>query len=115
MLKYSTSVRFVGFISSSVGVFLSAYMMSRMWQWFVVPLGAPHIGMAHAYGLAVTAFTAVLFWPTTDADVIANSQPNRGATQKETTTHLAYVLTKRIVLPLVTLGVGYVAHYLMTF
>jgi len=30
-----------------------AYVMRALWTWFVVPLGVPAIGMAHAYGINV--------------------------------------------------------------
>ena len=40
----------------SIGLlFLSAYVTLCMWRWFVVPLGAPSIGYAHAYGLSLMA------------------------------------------------------------
>ncbi len=28
-------------------------MLSYLWEWFVVPLGAPSIGILHAIGIAV--------------------------------------------------------------
>ena len=33
--------------------FLGALVMQTYWGWFVVPLNAPPIGLAHAYGLAM--------------------------------------------------------------
>lgn len=30
-----------------------AFVVATFWGWFVVPLGAPDIGLAHAYGLAI--------------------------------------------------------------
>jgi hypothetical protein len=30
----------------------SGYVLSVMWGWFLVPLGAPKIGVAHAIGIA---------------------------------------------------------------
>lgn len=30
------------------------YVMSKHWNWFLVPLGAPHITLWHAFGLAMT-------------------------------------------------------------
>jgi hypothetical protein len=30
-----------------------AYVEKVLWWWFIVPLGMPAIGMAHAYGLSV--------------------------------------------------------------
>ncbi len=31
----------------------NAYAIVALWRWFVVPLGPPAIGMAHAFGLTV--------------------------------------------------------------
>lgn len=115
MLKYSLGVRAFAWAIIAAGTPLTAWMFVRLWQWFVVPLGAPKIGMAHAYGLYVLVFTASLFWPTTSADIDEASGVKREATREEAATHLAFVITKRIVLPLVTLGIGCVAHYFMTF
>lgn len=36
----------------------SAFVSSTLWGWFLVPLGVPMIGIAHAYGLGV--FTTFL-------------------------------------------------------
>jgi len=33
-------------------VMWSGYVLSVMWGWFLVPLGAPEIGVAHAIGIA---------------------------------------------------------------
>lgn len=32
---------------------LHGYLLHTMWAWFAVPIGAPVIGLWHAYGLAV--------------------------------------------------------------
>lgn len=32
---------------------LSAFVLSTLWTWFLVPLHVPAISMAHAYGIAV--------------------------------------------------------------
>ena len=32
---------------------LNGFMLSYMWEWFVVPFGAPSIGILHSIGLAV--------------------------------------------------------------
>jgi multisubunit Na+/H+ antiporter MnhB subunit len=34
-----------------VSPFIFAFGIATLWRWFVVPLGAVEIGMAHAYGL----------------------------------------------------------------
>lgn len=33
--------------------FWQGWMVARLWRWFVVPIGAPAIGLAQAVGLAV--------------------------------------------------------------
>jgi len=33
-------------------ILLGAYVLKTLWWWFVVPLGASPVGMAHAYGLS---------------------------------------------------------------
>lgn len=43
--------------TGAIGVgnwFFGAFVLTRMWGWFVVPLGVPAIGMAQAMGLALT-------------------------------------------------------------
>lgn len=44
---------------SFVTVLITAFTVSTMWGWFIVPLGVKAIGFAHAYGLSllVTFFT----------------------------------------------------------
>src|SRR6478609_6186947 len=36
-------------------IILRGYVFLQLWQWFVEPLGAPHISIAHALGLAMIA------------------------------------------------------------
>lgn len=36
-----------------VSVLVEAVILARLWTWFVVPLGLPHIGIAHASGLSL--------------------------------------------------------------
>ena len=45
----------------AIGLFLffpallfEAFVVMTMWRWFVVPLGAPALGMAMAYGVSLT-------------------------------------------------------------
>lgn len=32
-------------------IFLRCFVAAKLWFWFIVPFGAPAIGMAHAFGL----------------------------------------------------------------
>lgn len=46
----------VGGFAVIVGMALwNGYLLSVLWGWFVVPLGVPSIGVAHAIGLALIA------------------------------------------------------------
>jgi hypothetical protein len=36
-------------------VLFTAFTVSTLWAWFVVPFGVQSIGMAHAYGIALFA------------------------------------------------------------
>lgn len=44
-----------------LSILLTAFTVSTLWGWFVVPLGVKSIGLAHAYGLSlvVTCFMSV--------------------------------------------------------
>jgi hypothetical protein len=41
-------------------------VMARLWSWFVVPLGLPGIGVAHAVGLSVIVASRGTFSTTDD-------------------------------------------------
>lgn len=48
--------------------FLTVFTVWKLWQWHVVPLGAPQIGFGRAWGLSLivtvpfTAVSSVLLW-----------------------------------------------------
>ena len=46
---------------------LHGYLLSIMWGWFAVPIGAPAIGVCHAYGLAVVVRLAMATARKTDS------------------------------------------------
>lgn len=47
-------MKFIGIVALLIlSIILTAYTVSTLWLWFIVPLGAPTIGMAHAYGAAL--------------------------------------------------------------
>ena len=35
---------------------LKAFVLTKLWLWFMVPFGLPVIGLAHAYGLTILIF-----------------------------------------------------------
>lgn len=43
----------VGLLLGLILLFLSPYVVSLMWNWFVVSLGVPKIGYWHAFGLTL--------------------------------------------------------------
>lgn len=51
--------KFLTFVGGAVILFLNLiltmFTISTLWGWFIVPLGAPVIGWAQAYGLALIA------------------------------------------------------------
>ena len=45
---------FFGFVAIIIAAaFIRGYVIYRMWNWFIVPLGAVEIGVLHAYGLSL--------------------------------------------------------------
>lgn len=47
---------------------LRAWAVSKMWLWFVVPLGLPPIGYAHALGISLFVGWLTYQTPSTDQD-----------------------------------------------
>lgn len=46
----------IGYVTLvAIMVILGSFTVQTLWGWFIVPLGAKAIGMAHAYGLMVIA------------------------------------------------------------
>lgn len=78
---------------------LRAWAISTLWGWFMVPLGLPPIGWAHAYGLLCTA-TLFQFYP-------AVKQDDDVDWSLRWSTHLAA--------PLVCVGIGWICLKLMAF
>lgn len=45
---------FIGLLAIiPLAIIFNAFVLYKMWGWFLVPLGLPQIGMAHAWGLAI--------------------------------------------------------------
>jgi hypothetical protein len=86
-----------GLLAAPVSIVTNAVVAATIWGWFVVPLGVPAIGYAHAYGLCVVAWTFTYpFKPTASEDPSAY----QAAIQA-----WAIILTKWVML-----GVAYIAH-----
>lgn len=74
-----------------------AFILPFLWSWFIVPLGAEPIGMAHAYGLAT-----IIHFFTVSTDLKADDREvDRGK---------AIALLLR---PWIALLVGYITHLCM--
>lgn len=43
------------FVVAVLNLILTMFTISTLWGWFIVPLGAPVIGWAQAYGIALIA------------------------------------------------------------
>lgn len=78
-------------------VALRGYMLFKMWEWFVVPLSVPAIGIAQALGIAAL-LNALTGYGTKDPD------PKK-AWWEQTLTSLGTVTF--------TLALGWFLHYLM--
>lgn len=84
---------------------LRGWVLSYLWFWFLVPLGVPSIGVAHAMGLSllVSLFTA--------------GASSKDADKKEGWDALRYVFTKLFgfgVTALMFLGFGYILSGIMS-
>jgi len=49
-------VNFILFILLIPAMILRGWVLLNMWTWFILPLGAPEINLAHALGLSTTLY-----------------------------------------------------------
>jgi hypothetical protein len=93
---------------------LNGYALATLWQWFVVPLGLPAIGFAHAYGLGQIASLATLnVPPVKDRDVADAAGVESDATKSERSAYVSLQLLYQFLPSLLALLFGYVAHVAM--
>lgn len=86
----------IGVVAAVVVLALAyAWLYQLLWTWFVVPLGAPVIGYAHAYGLALVLAVTKTYY---------TGEDKRSTTEKAAT---------GIVLFVVTLLSAVIAHWFM--
>ena len=111
-------VRYGALVNLCVGLLLTgstlalAWLSASMWGWFVVPLGAPRIGMPHAFGLSAVVYLMTLTirldgW----ADVLKSR--SREATREEKAAYLMETVWKAIIWPFAVFGAAYIAKLLM--
>ena len=97
------------------GALFRAFVLAMCWRWFAVPIGAPVVGWAHAYGLGVLATLGTLTLPPIKdrevADVAAAEE--RDATAGERALYIASAVTRSWIVPGLMLGFAYVAHLAM--
>src|SRR5271156_2972201 len=89
---------FVGIMALiPISIMFNAFVLHKMWAWFIVPLGVAPIGLAHAWGIAILMgmFTMSLKTGSKDKD--------------EKVAEVAVLLVG----PLFTLLFGWIAHSLM--
>jgi hypothetical protein len=90
---------------ATVGVVLLPTSVSYLWWWFVVPLGAPPIGIMHAFGLAI-------LWNMLSAVVLSSCKTS--GPKREYTASVAFAETfTETAKPAAALVFGYVAHLLV--
>lgn len=46
-------IKALAFVAALLTGVVGAAVVTKLWEWFVVPLGMPAIGLAHAYGLVL--------------------------------------------------------------
>lgn len=81
-----------------LGTLARAYVLRVLWDWFALPLGAPHLGAWHLTGLALLGTAALPYYK--KGKDLTNRRMFDG--------YLDLVLA-----PLVVLGLGWVFHALM--
>lgn len=85
------------------------YVLSRLWTWFVEPLGAPHVGIAHAAGLAMVVHFATLEY----GGAIYRSVRERSFDDEQKSAAGSSALLSKIIGPAIFLGIGWLVHWWM--
>lgn len=111
-LEYGFKVYATIFVAMVPSAILRGYVLATLWRWFVVPLGMPEIGKAHAYGIAALLVLITFHYPIKDKD-IAGGYQSREATSKERAAYVTQHLVVAFVPALWALVCGYIAHELM--
>ena len=83
---------------SCVAPFWSAWVLGRLWAWFLVPVGAPALSLASLFGIALT----VRF--VTHQETWSKKVDTPGA--------IARCITDGFVSPTIVLGIGWVTRWI---
>ena len=94
--NYSVSELLLVLAAVPVGMLLSALAVQACWGFFVVPLGAPEIGMVHGLGM----ITALRY------------MTGATASTGKTATHI-HVAVKTVIEPVIIIAMAYVLHWMM--
>jgi hypothetical protein len=81
---------------------LNGFVLSILWAWFMVPLGLPAIGKAHALGLACVI------------GLLSHQQPPDCASDKPAWARIGNSMIVSFVAPVLTLIIGWIAYRCMT-
>ena len=91
-------------VMTLISIFIGAWAFSTLFGWFLVPLGLPPVGMAHAYGLMLVA--SFLKMRPKDIDIDGE---NKSKTTAETVTRIALYT----IFYLVAVGMGWITILFM--
>lgn len=90
-------------------IFWEGYVMTRLWSWFVEPLGAPHIGVAHAAGLAMVVHFAIVEY----GGAVYRGIREEAFDEAQKTKRASQMLEVKAVGPAIFLGIGWILHWWM--
>lgn len=82
------------------GTALRALALMACWGWFVIPVGAPHLGGWHLLGLSILGQVLIPHYPKTD---------EKGLTHEK----MVLSLATAIAAPLLALAFGWFFHAMM--
>lgn len=114
-LSYGWKSTLLVLMATPLGSLWRAYALATLWAWFLVPLGLPVLGLAHAYGIAAFGSLAVTYVPALkDKDIVdADGMVKRDATAAERRLWISTRIGMMVAVPGIALLFGAVAHYLM--
>lgn len=96
----------IAIIVTPCAVLLKGFVLSKLWFWFIVPLGVPAISLWHAWGIAILA---AMFSHQASTSTYDPKVEEYG---------FGYVIAKSIIMgilmPLLTWFFGYIAYSLMS-
>jgi len=92
-------------VSVPVSIYLNALVLSSLWLWFLVPLGVPAIGLAHAWGILILKNVFTFRYK------YENPEPK--ISDEEAVTRYTKILAALYTLPLVSYVFGLFASWLM--